>query len=170
VFVEPDAYYKMQGGKISFTGSHFYPNEMVTVTHNGASLGTIQASSAGTFTTGSYDIPYSAGRKTFTFRGAMSNRSFPVDIWVDGANPWLGLSSYYAGDNAPITITGNGFGSTEHVQVWFNGQSVGTVITSTNGEFTLTTTVPESTAGQKIVKAQGMKSNAIATQTFSQAF
>ncbi|MDQ3014521.1 MAG: CHRD domain-containing protein [bacterium] len=170
VFVKPDAYHKMQGGNVSFRGSHFYPHETVTIKNGGTSLGTATADASGSFNTNAHSIPYTSGMQRYTFTGSMSQIEFPVEIWVDGANPWLGLSSYYAGDTSPLTISGNGFGSGEQVKVWFNGLDVGTVTANTNGEFSLNTMVPEGSVGQKLIKAQGMHTNATAEQSFSQAF
>ncbi|MBX4197738.1 CHRD domain-containing protein [Candidatus Parcubacteria bacterium] len=170
VFVSPDSYYKMQGGAVSFTGTHFYPGETVTIRRDGTVVGTAVANASGQFMTGNVDIPYASGQRSFTFIGSVSNISFPVGIWVDGSNPWLSLSTYYAGDAAPITITGHGFGSGEEVTVWFDGMNRGMVLTSQNGEFSLTTVVPDNTAGQKTVEAKGSRTGAVAQQSFSQAF
>lgn len=170
VFVKPDAYHKMQGGNVTFHGSHFYPHETVTIMNGGTSLGTATADASGNFNTNAHAIPYTSGMQRYTFTGSMSQIEFPVEIWVDGANPWLGLSTYYAGDAAPLTITGNGFGSGEQVKVWFNGLAVGTVNTNANGEFSLNIVIPEGSVGQKLIKAQGMYTNATAEQNFSQAF
>jgi hypothetical protein len=170
VFVAPDAYYKMQGGNVTFAGSHFYPGETVTIRQAGVVVGTILVDSTGKFSTGSFQIPYSNGTQRFTFIGDVSKISFPVDIMVDGSDPWLTLSTYYAGDNAPVTINGFGFGSGEVVNVWFNNHWVGSVTASAQGSFTLTTTVPESTQGRKTVTAEGAATKSKTVQTFSQAF
>ncbi len=117
-----------------------------------------------------YDIQYSDGTKHYTFIGSVSQISFPVDVMVDGGDPWLVLSTYYAGDYTPVMITGYNFGSNEGVNVWFNNQFVGSVTTSDQGAFMIKTTVPESTQGKKTVKAQGVRTGTSAEQSFSQAF
>ncbi|MBA3550909.1 hypothetical protein H0W32_01730, partial [Patescibacteria group bacterium] len=51
VFVAPDDYHKNPGSMISFTGNHFYPNELVTITRSGIRIGSVQANSAGAIKT-----------------------------------------------------------------------------------------------------------------------
>jgi hypothetical protein len=170
VFVAPTSYHAMQGGKVSFTGSHFYPDEVVTVRRDGVYLGTVTANSLGRFTTVNLDIPYSSGTKTFNFVGATSQISFPVQIMVDGGKPWLNLSTYYAGDNAPLTVTGHGFGSGEQVRISFAGLVLGSATATQNGDVTFYTEVPAGLAGDKIVEALGLKTGAVVREKFSQAY
>jgi hypothetical protein len=170
VFVTADSYYKIEGSTVSFSGSHFYPNEVVMITSGGSTIGSVTADATGTFSTGLYAVPYISGLKTYRFTGVVSNRPFDVDIKVGKSNPWITLSTYYAGAGAPIVISGHSFGSNEPVSVTFNGVSLGSVTTNTNGEFSLSTTVPGGVGGDKAVEAVGNDTGAHVTQRFSQAY
>ncbi len=170
VLVTPDSYHKIQGGTVSFTGSHFYPNENVSVRSNGLTLGSVTADSAGKISTGLYAIPFESGKKTYTFTGSVSRIPFGVGITITDANPWLKLSTYYAVSGTPITISGQGFGSSEEVRVTFGGISLGTVRTLPNGSFTLSSEVPAGGQGKKLIIATGLNSASTAQENFTQAY
>ncbi|MES2436889.1 MAG: hypothetical protein V4519_02665 [Patescibacteria group bacterium] len=170
VFVAPDSYYKNQGEHVSFNGHNFYPGETVHVTMNGTSLGTVQANSSGHIATGSYMLPYSAGTKTFMFKGDMSNIAYNVDVAVSGGHAWIVLSNYYTGVGSLIHVQGNAFGSNETVTVWFDGMNMGTAQANAQGQFSHTITVPNTGAGQKTIMVKGSQTGITASQGFSQAF
>jgi hypothetical protein len=169
VFVQPDAYYKIQGSSVRFMGSHFVPGETVTIATAGQSNMTISADSSGNFTTNWIQIPYGIGMRTYTFTGSSSGIAFPVGINVGNGSPWIVLSTYYAGMGSSVTISGNQFGANENVTVWFGGTNVGTVMTNNEGSFSLTTTVPNLGAGQKTVTATGASTGMSTSQSFSQS-
>ncbi|MCC2630223.1 MAG: hypothetical protein K0S38_32 [Candidatus Paceibacter sp.] len=169
VFVQPDAYYKIQGSSIRFMGTHFIPGEMVTISTNGASGGTVVADSSGNFTSNWMTVPFGVGMRTYNFIGGSSQISFPVQINVGNGNPWIVLSTYYAGLGAPLTVTGHQFGANENVTIWFNGMNVGTARTDNMGDFSFSTTVPNNGAGQWSVTVKGESTNMTASQPFSQS-
>lgn len=170
VFVSPDSYYKVPGSTVVFNGSHFAPNENVTIASNGSTVSSISANSSGNFTTGSITVPYESGRQTYTFTGSTSGISFPVGLTIGPASPWITLSTYYAGAGAPLTVSGHAFGSNEQVTVSFNGSTLGTAQTDGQGNFTLNAVVPTDGSGQRTVMATGASSGVSDTESFSQAF
>jgi hypothetical protein len=170
VFASPDNYHKNPGSTIIFTGSHFYPYEVVTITQDGVRIGSVQANAAGAISTGSFTVPYVSGKVNYIFTGNVSAIPFTVGVNVNNEKSWITLSSYYAGAGAPITVMGHSFGSNEQVTLWFGGMNVGTVTTDMNGDFSLNMVVPQSNTGQLTVQAVGVRTNSSATQSFSQAF
>jgi hypothetical protein len=170
VFVQPDAYYKIQGSQIRFMGSHFVAGETVTVSTSGIGNQTVIADSSGNFTTNWMTIPYGTGMRNYSFVGNSSNIPFSVGIHVGSGSPWITLSTYYAGAGAPITITGNQFGAGEAVTVWFDSTSLGTVTTDSSGAFSLSSTVPAGAGGQHTITARGAATTLSSSQSFSQAF
>jgi hypothetical protein len=170
VFVSPDDYHKIPGSKISFSGMNFYPNETVSITYNGTKIGTVHATSQGEFTSQSFVVPYVEGKIQYTFTGNVSAISFPVNITVDTAKPWMTLSSYYAGAGTQVTVNGHGFGSNEFVHVWFAGIDQGEVQASAGGDVVFSLIIPVTSEGQKVVQIRGTITGHTATQTFSQAF
>lgn len=169
-YVTPDSYYKIQGSSVRFMGSHFWPGEHVTISTDGKAVDSTTADMNGAFTSSWVQVPYSVGNQMYTITGDTSRIPFNVYITVGNNNPWIILSTYYAGAGAPITIDGHQFGAAENVTVWFNGINIGTARTNDTGDFTLTTTVPHDGAGQWTVSATGAVTHLMAVQPFSQAF
>lgn len=167
VFVQPDAYYKIQGSSIQFTGSHFMPGETVTISLPHTTVSTATADSSGNFTSSWITVPYNIGQRVFTFTGNQSQIPFPVYVQVGSGSPWIELSSYYAPAGSSVTISGHQFGGNENVNVMWSGANVGTAHTDSNGNFTFTTNVPSSSASQTTISASGAETNLSASQPFS---
>ncbi len=170
VFVAPDDYHKNPGRMISFTGNHFYPHELVTITQSGTRIGSVQANAAGVLKTNSFVVPYTAGNVKYVFSGNVSQIPFTVNVKVGNENPWITLSTYYAGSGQPVTIAGHSFGSYEQVTIWFGDTNLGTVSTNADGEFSLNAVVPAGNTGQTTVRAVATRTHSSASQGFSQAF
>lgn len=170
VFVTPDNYYKIQGSSVRFVGNYFWPNERIAVTSNGTAIGYIMADQAGMFSTRYIPLPYGIGNRVYTFTGSLSQIPFRVNITVGNNNPWISLNTYYAPVGATLNIVGHQFGANETVKILFNGVNIGRASTDAQGNFSLTTAVPNTGAGQWRVEAVGETTNMIAIQPFSQSF
>lgn len=169
VFVMPDNYYKFRGDKVLFYGSHFRPNETITISKNGQSIGTITADRFGNFTTDQYPVSSTDAVETYAFIGLDSNLPFVTKVTVSGGSPWITLDNYYSPAGSKITIMGHNYSKNENVYVWFDGIYLGTVTTDARGNFNTEMVVPNVGSGQKIVQAIGVKSGLMAKQVFSQA-
>lgn len=167
VFVQPDAYYKIQGSTVTFSGSHFAPHETVTIMSGNTQIGTVVADASGDFTTGAFTVPYNLGQQAFSFLGNQSQLSFPVQISVGSGSPWIGLSSYYAPVGSTVTISGHQFGGNENVTLSWGGISVGTAHTDAQGNFSFTTTIPSTSSSQTTISATGVQTNLTTSQPFS---
>ena len=170
VFVKPNSYYAIPGSQVSFSGSHFYPNELVTIRTKGGAVGTIQADSTGNFQTGNFPVYNSHGNQAFEFVGSTSAIPFTVTISTNAALPWLTLNNYYAGAGSSIVITGHGFAANEPVTLSFAGSTLGIIQASAQGEFSATAIVSPGGVGNKDVVATGLNTKQAATTHFSQAY
>ncbi len=169
VFVRPDAYYKIQGSPIRFSGTHFMPGERVAISADGMNTRTVVADSSGSFTTSRMIVPYGVGMRTYTFTGASSRTAFPVEITVGSGNPWIVLSNYYAPAGTAITVSGHQFGGNENVRVAFGGVDRGSAMTDQEGNFSLVISVPSGSPSQSTITATGEVTHMSTSQPFSVA-
>ncbi len=165
--VEPSTWYTPAGSNVTFTGSGFANGETITITLNNNEVGTVTVNGEGGFTTNAIIIPYGTNAANFKFVGSSSGANVSIPITIAELSAAVVLSTYYANGGSPLTVTGMGFGSNENVAITFGGQNLGTATANGNGDFTLETTVPYLTAGDKSVQAKGENSNAIATTNFT---
>ncbi|MDB5188291.1 MAG: hypothetical protein JWO50_811 [Candidatus Kaiserbacteria bacterium] len=170
VNVVPDSYFKTPGQYVTFSGSHFYPGELISIQRNGSVVASLAADSSGAFSDVTILQPYAWGTYAYTFTGAISGIPFTVNESVGGATPWVTLSNYYAGPGAQIVVMGHSFGANEQVTVWFDGINEGSSTADTNGNANLTITVPSNGVGQHTIVAKGSLTNISATQSFSEAW
>jgi IPT/TIG domain-containing protein len=82
------------------------------------------------------------------------------------AQPQLTLSSSKDSAGSTLTVNGTGFGSSETVDVSFNGSGVGTPATNSGGQWSLSFTVPSVPTGTYGVAATGRTSGKSASTTF----
>ncbi len=164
--VSPSTWYAASGSNVTFTGTGFASGESVTISSN-ASSSSVSVNSSGGFTSPPFALPYSGTAAHFTVTSSLTHVSLPVDIALAAFNPGISLSSYWANGGTPLTVTGMGFGGNENVEVAFAGQPLGSIVTDASGNFSLVTTVPYGTPGNKTVQAKGTKSGGIASATFT---
>ena len=168
--VSPSTYYTTPGSSVSFTGSGFAANEKVNETLNGASIGSTTADAMGNIIVAAATMPLSVhNAANYTFTGASSGASASVSVTLSGFYASVGLSNYYAVGGTAETVSGIGFAGNEPVSVTFGGVSLGNATTAADGSFSMVTTVPFATAGNKNVVATGTISGASATTTFTEA-
>ncbi len=170
VNVNPSSYYVAQGGTVSFTGSHFYPGETVTITNNGTTVGSVVADGAGNISTPGYMVSYAGGNQPYTLVGNMSNIPYTVNLAVRNSNAWAILTSYYAGQGSSIGVVGHAFGSNEMVSLWFDGMNMGTATADVTGDVSLSMTVPAGAMGHHMITLKGEKTGITADAHFTQAF
>jgi len=154
------------GGLITLSGGSFAPNEAVTVTVDGVitPLATITATAQGTLSATGVSIPYSipAGPHTLRATGTISKRAATAGITIAALTPSIAVSPAAAAPGAAVTVTGQGFGRQEQVTLALNGEALvatPTAITTTNGAFSATFTVPSTVLnGQNTLSAVGNES------------
>ncbi len=164
-----------RGGLITLSGGSFAPNEAVTVTVDGVitPLATITATAQGTLSATGVSIPYSipVGPHTLRATGAISKRSATAGITISALTPSISVSPSAAAPGAAVTVTGKGFGRQEQVTLALNGAALvtaPTAITTTNGAFSATFTVPSTVLnGQNTISAVGNESRVTAVAAFT---
>lgn len=167
--ISPSSYYINAGSVINFVGSSFVPGEKITYSLNKTTLGTVTADTKGGLILNGVLIPFGASSANFSFMGELSQTSLAFSIGVAALNPSVQLNNYYAVGGSPITISGSNFSNSESVAIVFGGTSLGNVIATATGTFSLKTTVPFNTSGEKAVVATGVTSKATSKTTFTQA-
>lgn len=168
--VTPSTYYTLPGSMVSFSGTGFAGSETITMNFNSAAATTTIANSSGAFSIGNFQIPYSAsGNAQFNFLGGTSSANIPLNITLGTLSGYVGLSNYYAVGGTPITISGGGFGAGEQMNITFGGTVMSPTTADSSGNFSLATTVPFASQGNKIVTARGQSSGVQAQTTFTQA-
>jgi len=138
-----------RGGIVTVTGSGFNANESVTVSLSGiTSTVTTKADGKGMLPPTGFSVPYStaAGAHTIMATGQTSKRSASAAITVQQLTPSISLSATTETQGATETVTGKGFGPQEQVTLSLNGEAISTTapITTSNGAFSATFTVPSS--------------------------
>ena len=126
--ITPSNYYVFPGDAVTFTGSGFAPNEMVTFTTNAQGTTTVMANMMGRFTTATTTVPFTAvGSLHAMFVGQLSHASASSVIAVGSPSPFLSSDLYSASQGVTVHITGSRFGSHEVVHVTAGSFSVNTV-------------------------------------------
>lgn len=164
-----------RGGVVTVTGSGFMPNESVNITLSGMSgtAATAKADAHGMLPATGISIPYSlkTGSYTITASGANSKHSTSAMITVAKLTPSITISAPSTAPGATETVTGKGFGSKEQITLSLNGEALTTspsVITTTNGAFTATFSVPKSILrGANAISAIGNESRISSVVSFS---
>jgi len=135
----PNSYYVLPGAPLSFSGSGFAPNEVVTAKYNGTTLATFTTNASGAFSgPASTSLPVSLSNTTatITFTGATSKATTSFDITIGQLYPSITPSTWYTGAGSIISLTGSGFAPNEGISVTIGTQHASTTTDST-GAFTL---------------------------------
>lgn len=160
---------------ISVQGSNYAANESVKVYWNytgpgtGTLVATASSNGAGSFNA-SFRIPPSpVGTYPITGIGQTSGMQASATFQL---LPGLSILPVAGGAGSPMTISGNAFGASETVNIYWNytGPGTGTLLTSANsdttGSFTVKTTAPSGTT-QVIIPVVGVGQTSHTTGTFT---
>ena len=157
--VSPSTWYAPSGNTVTFSGSGFAPNEMISVSN--AASGSFAADSTGSFAGKSFTLP-NINPATFTFTGQSSGAVASNGISVAQRSVWTTLSNYWAQGGSPLTIFGHGFANNETVSFSQGGNVFGSTAADGQGDFSFATTVPFAPSGDITVTATGQSSSAVA--------
>ncbi len=129
------------GTSVSVSGIDFAAAEVVTLTFDTTTVGTVTTSSTGTFTK-SITVPSSAavGSHTITATGGTSKIVESGKYSVLAINS-LSISPTSALPGAVITVSGAGYNATETVTIKLGSTTIGTATTS-SGAFSVSVTIP----------------------------
>lgn len=138
--VTASEYYIQPGGKVSFYGGAFAPNEGVNVsvklpTEASVPLGLVPTNKDGYLLDNSFSIPLDAipGDQIYIFQGANSNSTTQVTVGVAAYNPLISSDNYYPAPGSNIRIWISGFGPNEVLNISVNGQNTTSVVADQYG-------------------------------------
>lgn len=168
--ITPSSYFVIPGGPVRFTGNYFAPGEEVLISTDNQELGLITANASGSFLTGDFTLPYQSGNYNYRFTGSTSGQSQTVRLTIGAAStPWILLSSYYAPPGTGLSVHGRGFGDSEVVRLYYDGNPITTLETSSSGEFEHFFRIPQSSLTKHVIEARGLYTGATAREQFNQA-
>jgi len=141
------------GSTVNVTGTGFGANKTITITYNGAAVGTTPAalttddkgSFSGSFAVpsglaGTYTVQVSDGSNTASASFTSTTNATISQTTTEAAPGWVGMQ---------LTITGNGFKANATVTVTYTTDPVtlATVATDASGNFSVNITIPASAGG-----------------------
>lgn len=136
--VVPDLWYVMSGNTVTFSGTGFGANEMITLTSNGATLGTVSTDAAGSLSNLAITTGFGEDRAvTYTFTGSESDAVAEVTITVAALSAYVELDTYYAQPGTAVLVTGAGFAPNESVTISM-GSATATGSTDARGNLSAT--------------------------------
>ncbi|HET9999243.1 MAG TPA: PQQ-binding-like beta-propeller repeat protein [Ktedonobacteraceae bacterium] len=160
---------------ISVQGSGYGANEAVNIYWNytgpgtGTLMKTVNSDGAGSFSTSFRLPPSPAGMYTV---GGVGQTSGSVATGTFQLSPGLTILPVAGGAGSSMTLSGNAFGASEAVKIFWNytGPGTGTLLTTANsdvnGSFTVKTTVPTGST-QVIIPVVGVGQTSNSTGTFT---
>jgi hypothetical protein len=116
----PSGYYVMPGSVITFDGTGYAPDEVVTVFSGLNTVGTFNTDSNGDFlNSGSVSVGYNQANSSanYELQGNVSKQAINFIIGVGQLNTQLTPSSYYVLPYAPFSVTATGFAPNEKVDL-----------------------------------------------------
>ena len=157
----------LPGATITATGMGFQAGETADVTFNGDAVGQPTVDPNGSFSL-SFKVPSLApGTYGVLAKGRASSKSASADFKINTGGAALAFNPTQAAPGTSVVVSGSGFQPGETVTLTFNGPSVGTATTDTNGDWTITFTVPATlAAGSYGATATGGSSGVVVNATY----
>jgi hypothetical protein len=158
----------LPGATITANGSGFQVNETIDVTFDGQPIGQPTVNAQGTWSL-SFKVPsLSPGTYGVVATGRAANDTASTTFKINTGGATLAFNPTQAAPGASLVVTGAGFQPGETVNLTFNGPQVGTATVDTNGDFSITFTVPAAlAAGQYGVTATGVTSGVVVNATYT---
>lgn len=155
------------GDIFNISGLGFTAGSSVSVLFDGNVVGTITASSTGSFTStsaNSLNVP-AAARGSHAISGQDTTGSSPTVSYT--VTPTLTASPITGAVGNTVTLSGSGFAASSAITVYFGGLNVTTTTPDASGTFSgLTFTVPAASRGSHTIRAQDAGGGA-ATATYT---
>jgi large repetitive protein len=157
------------GQSVSVSGSGFPASANITVSVAG-NVQSVMADSLGSFMTGPFSIPSSAGNTMLTVTanggGSSASASVMVQRLPTGVQP--GAQTVRPGGSAHFM--GSGFAPNEMVEITESGALAQSAMADSMGSFSVAVTIPASAAGQsRIYSFKGQQSGTMAGATVNVA-
>jgi hypothetical protein len=116
----PSSYYAMPGSMLTFDGTGYAPDEVVTVFSGLNTIGSFNTDDNGNFlNSGNINIGYNQANSSASYelQGSVSKQAINFTIGVGQLNTQLTPSSYYVLPYAPFSLTASGFAPNEKVDL-----------------------------------------------------
>lgn len=154
------------GTTITIVGEGYGPTETVRVDFGGRlDVAKVTTSEEGTFTAEFQLTPYPAGQAKFACVGYKTLSYNEGFIFIKGR--LIGVSPEKGRPGTELRITGDGYASSEDIQVSFgNNENILTGKANGMGAFDMVFTVDHQPAGKRIVKVQGLSSGCSNSASF----
>ena len=166
--VVPSAWFTYSGNSVTFSGSGFGPNEIVTM--SGTASGTTTTDGSGSFFGLVATIPTTAsGTADFTFIGANSGATSNISIALGVRVSAIWFDNYYAQGGSFLTVFGAGFGNNESVELSANGSVFATALSDGDGNLAAATSIPYAPAGELSITATGVMTGTSASASLTVA-
>ena len=158
----------LPGATITANGAGFQASETVDVSFNGQPVGQPTVNAQGTWSL-SFKVPsLSPGDYGVVAKGRAANDTASTTFKINTGGATLAFNPTQAAPGTSVVVAGAGFQPGETVTLTFNGPQVGTATVDTNGDFSVTFTVPASlAAGQYGVTATGGTSGVVVNMTYT---
>ncbi len=154
------------GDTVTVNGTGFKASSSVTIYFDTTSVGTATTDANGSFNGATFTVPESL-RGTHTVKGKDADGDSPTVDFTISQKVTITPTSGSVGDT--VTVNGTGFAASSNITIYFDTTNVGTATTNATGSFTNNTfTIPSTSRGSHIIKAQDASSN-YATATFAVA-
>lgn len=158
------------GSSITISGAGFGAGESgISITYDGATVASgISANPQGSWSS-SLTIPAStAGSHSIKASGSTTQAATAPEVNIS-VSPGISLSRTSIGPGSSLTVTGSGFGPGESgITVTYDGNILASNITATSqGSWTTSFTVPQSTTGVHSIKASGSATQAASVPEMS---
>ncbi len=155
------------GDEITVTGNGFTANRNVTIQFDGVTQITTTATSYGTINP-SLTIPKHVRGSYYVTAIDYYGQSVTAYFTISSK---LTISPTTAAAGDLLTIAGTGFGGSQSVTIYFDGTSVTSSTTDSQGSFTISNyALPKTYTGTHTIRAQDSSSYQSATVTVEQAF
>jgi hypothetical protein len=165
----PSGYYVMPGTVITFNGSGYAPDEVVTVFSGTNSVGSFNTDANGNFmSAGNIAVGYGEADSSvgYSLVGSVSNQPIDFKIGVGQLNTLLTPSSYYVLPYQDFSVSATGFAAGETVNLANGTTSLGTAVANDLGTATFSgVSLPYSGVSSATLTATGVTSRATATAT-----
>ena len=162
----PSLWYVLPGQSLSFAGTSFAPNEIITIANAQSGAATATVSGSGNFATGNMVVPFDwqGSARTFTVSGNFSGAHIPLTVTIGTFYPQIEPSTYYVAYNGSLTVNGHGFAPNEEVILMSQGTQIGKKNADGSGAVMFTLNAPSS-GSNATLQAKGSLSNTSSSRT-----
>jgi len=138
------------GAEVKMSGTGFTRSTQVSILFDNEEAGTTETNSLGSFTDATFTVPESS-RVSHTVKAKDTGNYYDTASFTTLQSITISPTSGTIGDT--ITVSGTGFGASKAITLSFNGSSVATSQSNTNGSFTGSFNVPSVGSGTYEVTA-----------------